>query len=85
MPFLSEAAPTQGLPTFDEYLVHGDSAAEPGMPRITDLPPLSIMCVELSTSIIVSEIIRDLGTTSSTVLIEGAADGSDDVRALAAY
>jgi len=52
MPFFSKAAPTQGLAAFDEHLVRGDSTAEPGMPWITDVPPLSIMCVELSTSII---------------------------------
>jgi hypothetical protein len=61
-PFFFETAPTQGLPSSDEQLVHGDRAAEPGMPWITDVPPLRNMSVELSTSIIGNGITRGSAT-----------------------
>jgi hypothetical protein len=61
-PFLFQTAQTQGLPTFDEHLVESDRTAAPGMPRITDAPPLSIMGVELWASIIANGTITDWAT-----------------------
>src|SRR5439155_10776813 len=61
IPLLLETAPTQGLPTFDEHLVYGDSTTEPWMPRITDFSRLSIMGVGLSTCTMA--ITKALGTS----------------------
>src|SRR2546428_6463513 len=48
-----ETAPTHGLSTLDQNLVHGDRTTEPRMPRITNFSRLSIVGVALSSCITV--------------------------------
>src|SRR5439155_3619230 len=44
-----DAAPTDGMTTFDQRLIHRDRATEPRVPPITDLSRLSTVGVALST------------------------------------
>src|ERR1700694_2399795 len=48
---LFEAAPTHGMSTLGQHLIHGDRATKPWVPRISDFPRLSIVGVALSTCI----------------------------------